>query len=112
MRPRCARTTSTGDTSLLAIIRASSVIEAQIRSAIALEHPVLDGGIDGGDRQLLQAGELLERALEPGAKRFQLGIGEREAGHVRGRAQTDEVDVHGGEHSAPSIGRQTRSSRY
>src|SRR5207302_2998410 len=88
-RSRKARTTSTGETSLVRIMRESSVTERHTRSGIS-EHPVLRGRLDVRERYLLQARQELERPRhrrpdrpEPGAAPAAPGA----AAPPRGRVQ-------------------------
>src|SRR5438128_12690152 len=71
-RSRKARTTSTGETSLVRIMRESSVTERHTRSGIS-EHPVLRGRLDARERQGLETRREAQGArpgrrarLEPG----------------------------------------------
>src|SRR5437667_6638 len=78
-RSRKARTTSTGETSLVWIMRESSVTERQTRSGIS-EHPVLRGRLDVRERHLLQARQELERPRHRRPDRFELGVAPVEPG--------------------------------
>src|SRR2546425_8754231 len=60
-RSRKARTTSTGETSLVRIMRESSVTERHTRSVIS-EHPVLRGRLDARERQGLETRQEVEGA--------------------------------------------------
>src|SRR2546422_11551583 len=81
MRSRWARTASTGETALVAIMRARSAIDAQQRSVIS-GHPVLRGGLHVAQREPLQAREALERALDSAPDRLELGVAPVEAGEL------------------------------
>src|SRR5213076_324521 len=72
-RSRKARTTSTGETSLVAIMRPSSTMERQTRSGIS-EHPVLCGRLHGRERQALQTRQEIERARHGRPDRLELGV--------------------------------------
>src|SRR5881398_340033 len=72
-RSRKARTTSTGETSLVAIMRASSVTERHTRSGIS-EHPVLRGRLHVRERYLLQAHQEVERPRHRRTDRLELGV--------------------------------------
>src|SRR5262249_51636449 len=91
MRSTWARTTSTGEISLVAISRDSSATDAQQRSATS-HHSVLRDGLHVGDRQRLEPRERLERALDGGEQRLQLRRGQLEPGQARGPAQRLDVD--------------------
>jgi hypothetical protein len=82
MRSRWARVTSTGDTSLVAIMRARSRSEVQHNSAMS-EHPVLRGGLDIAERELLEPRQGFEGPSHDAAEPFHLGLGPVEPGKPR-----------------------------
>src|SRR5215470_10046576 len=99
MRSRWTRTTSTGETALVATIRASSVIEAQNRSATS-HRPIVCGGLDLGDRRGLQRVQRAHARHHHGADLLHLGIGQGEASQARADSQRLEIVgivIHGGE---------------
>src|SRR6185369_13681341 len=98
MRSRCARTTSTGETCLVAIIRPRSAMDVQCRSATS-EYPVLRGGLDGAERQTLELLERFEQPLDRWTDRLELGVGPVESAE-RGRPpQRLDAYFHAREHT-------------
>src|SRR5687768_15891197 len=91
MRSRCALTTSTGDTCLPAIRRASSPAEAKVSSAIS-EHPVLRCRLHVGEWEVVEAGEQPQRRFHHRPERLELRIAPVETGHARGPAEGIEID--------------------
>src|SRR5215813_3616260 len=85
MRSRCAWTTSTGETFLPAIMRASSVIDVQQSSLTGCprsEDPELRRGL-GLDGQVANGGQALTASLHQREERRQLRIGELESLSLR-----------------------------
>src|SRR2546425_9746527 len=78
-RWRKARTTSTGEPSLVRIMRESSVTERHTRPGIS-EPPVLRGRLDVRERYLLQARQELERPRHRRPDRLELGVAPVEPG--------------------------------
>src|SRR5215471_1847619 len=92
MRSRWACTTSTGETFLPAIMRASSVIDVQQSSLTACprsEDPELRRGL-GLDGQVTDGREALAAALDQGQERGQLRVGELQS--LRSREDAQRVD--------------------
>src|SRR3989442_761448 len=102
MRSRWARTASTGETALVAIMRARSAIDAQQRSVIS-GHPVLCGGLHVAQREPLQPREALERALDSAPDRLELGVAPVEAGELGRTPESVEGDRR---HAGQSPGRR------
>src|SRR5688500_17183006 len=92
MRSRSARGTSTGETALVAISRASSVIEAKNRSAIS-DRPIVCRRLGVADGDRLQGAHEPERRLDLEADVFQLGVRPGEAREPR--AATEGIEVNG-----------------
>jgi hypothetical protein len=108
MRSRWTPTTSTGETALVAIIRASSVIDAQTRSATS-DHPVVRGGFAISELEGVEGPEETERGLDLGPNLLQLGVAPREAGESGARAERLEIDAvtgHGGQDNGCAGGEQ------
>src|SRR5262245_20374873 len=82
MRSRWARVTSTGDTSLVAIMRARSRSDVQHNSAMS-QHPVLRGGLDIAQRKLLEPRQRLEGPGHDAAQPFHIGLAPVESGKPR-----------------------------
>src|SRR5438874_97127 len=80
-RSRKARTTSTGETSLVRIMRESSVTERHTRSGIS-EHPVLRGRLDARERQSLETRQEVEGARHGRPDRLELGVAPVEPGEL------------------------------
>src|SRR2546427_8991782 len=95
-RSRKARTTSTGETSLVWIMRESSVTERQTRSGIS-EHPVLRGRLDVRERYLLQARQELERPRHRRPDRLELGVAPVEPGEPAHALEGVQAYFHGRE---------------
>ena len=70
------------------------------------EHPVLGSGLEGREGQRFEAPELIEGALEAGTERFELGVGEVEAGEAGDVPEGREIGVHEREHSATRLALQ------
>src|SRR2546425_771056 len=104
MRSRWARTASTGETALVAIMRARSAIDAQQRSVIS-GHPALCGGLHVAQREPLQAREALERALDSATDRLELGVAPVEAGELGRTPESVEGDRR---HAGQNTGRRGR----
>src|SRR3989442_8341681 len=104
MRSRWARSASTGETALVAIMRARSAIDAQQRSVIS-GHPVLCGGLHVAQREPLQAREALERALDSAPDRLELGVAPFEAGELGRTPESVEGDRR---HAGQNTGRRGR----
>src|SRR5688572_306107 len=101
MRSRCSRTTSTGETALVAIMRARSVIDVKARSAMS-DGAIARGGLHPRNVHRLERGEQRARRGHRGNDRLQLLIRPRKAGQARGAAQRGQVvaRVHAAEHRA------------
>src|SRR5687767_2765890 len=91
MRSRCALTTSTGDTCLPAIRRASSPAEANVRSAMS-EHPVLRCRLHVAEWQVLEAGEQPQRGADHRADGLELRVGPVKTRHTSRTAKGVEID--------------------
>src|SRR4029453_13879517 len=99
IRSRWARTTSTGEIALVAIIRARSVIEVQNRSPTS-HRPIVRGGFDIGDRCVLQRLQHPCARHHQGPDLQQFGIAPGEARQLRAAAQDLEIGrlvIHGGQ---------------
>src|SRR3989442_13168330 len=92
MRSRWARSASTGETALVAIMRARSAIDAQQRSVIS-GHPVLCGGLHVAQRQPLQARQALERPFDSAPGRLELAVAPVEPGELGRTPESDPGDA-------------------
>ena len=99
MRSRCARTTSTGETALVAIIRARSVMEVQNSSATS-HRPIVCRRLGIADRRRPpERCSTRSVRLDLGPDLLQLGVAPGEAGQPRAAAEGLEIDGvvgHGG----------------
>src|SRR2546422_8184293 len=93
-RSRKARTTSTGETSLVRIMRERSVTERHTRSGIS-EHPILRGRLDVRERHLLQARQEVERPRHRRPDRLELGVAPVEPGEPAHALEGVQAYFHG-----------------
>src|SRR5262245_59067982 len=98
MRSRCARTTSTGETCLVAIMRPRSAIDIQ-QSSLTSQHPVLRRRLDVAEIGLVQALEPLEQTLDRGTDRLELGLAPVEPGEHRRALEPIHANFHAREHT-------------
>src|SRR5947207_15577828 len=97
-RSRKARTTSTGETSLVRIMRESSVTERHTRSGIS-GRPVLRGRLDARERQGLETRQEVEGARHGRPDRLELGVAPVEPGELTQTFEGLQAYFHGREHT-------------
>ena len=90
MRSRWMRTTSTGETALVAISPASSVMDAQNKSAMS-DRPIVRGGL-GVDRDRLERAQEAQGRLDVRTDRLQLCVAPGKAGQPGAVTEGVEID--------------------